>query len=72
MPLVFEERVLTDSIYEAGAPRVEIPKLIDLSRAGKLKLDAADARLPVRRDQRGVRGARVRRGRPPRRHLLIS
>ncbi len=39
MSLVFEERVLTGSIYGAGAPRVEIPKLIDLYRAGKLKLD---------------------------------
>jgi S-(hydroxymethyl)glutathione dehydrogenase/alcohol dehydrogenase len=39
LPLVFEERVLTGSIYGAGAPRVEIPKLIALYRAGKLKLD---------------------------------
>lgn len=39
MSLVFEERVLTGSIYGAGAPRVEIPKLIALYRAGRLKLD---------------------------------
>lgn len=39
LSLVFEERVLTGSIYGAGAPRVEIPKLIALYRAGKLKLD---------------------------------
>jgi len=39
LSLVFEERVLTGSIYGAGAPRVEIPKLIALYRAGKLLLD---------------------------------
>ncbi|MBI2160733.1 MAG: Zn-dependent alcohol dehydrogenase [Candidatus Rokubacteria bacterium] len=39
LSLVFEERVLTGSIYGAGAPRVEIPKLIQLYRAGKLLLD---------------------------------
>ncbi len=39
LSLVFEERVLTGSIYGAGAPRVEIPKLIALYRAGRLKLD---------------------------------
>ncbi|MBI2116388.1 MAG: Zn-dependent alcohol dehydrogenase [candidate division NC10 bacterium] len=39
MSLVFEERILTGSIYGAGSPRIEIPKLIDLYRAGKLKLD---------------------------------
>lgn len=39
LPLVFEERTLTGSIYGAGAPRVEIPRLIDLYRAGQLKLD---------------------------------
>ncbi len=39
MPLVFEERVLTGSIYGAGRPWIEIPKLIALYRAGKLKLD---------------------------------
>ncbi len=31
--------MLTGSIYGAGAPRVEIPKLIALYRAGRLKLD---------------------------------
>jgi S-(hydroxymethyl)glutathione dehydrogenase/alcohol dehydrogenase len=39
MSLVFEERILTGSIYGAGRPRIEIPKLIELYRAGKLKLD---------------------------------
>jgi NDMA-dependent alcohol dehydrogenase len=39
MSLVFEERMLTGSIYGSARPRHEIPKLIDLYRAGKLKLD---------------------------------
>lgn len=39
MSLVFEERVLTGSIYGSARPRHDIPKLIDLYRAGKLKLD---------------------------------
>ena len=39
LPLVFEERVLTGSIYGSAVPRVDIPRLIDLYRAGKLKLD---------------------------------
>jgi NDMA-dependent alcohol dehydrogenase len=39
MSLVFEERMLTGSIYGSARPRHEIPMLIDLYRAGKLKLD---------------------------------
>jgi S-(hydroxymethyl)glutathione dehydrogenase / alcohol dehydrogenase len=39
MSLVFEERVLTGSVYGSSRPRIDIPKLIDLYRAGKLKLD---------------------------------
>ena len=39
MTLVFEERVLTGSVYGSSRPRTDIPKLIDLYRAGKLKLD---------------------------------
>lgn len=39
MSLVFEERVLTGSIYGAGRPWIDIPRLIDLYRAGRLKLD---------------------------------
>jgi NDMA-dependent alcohol dehydrogenase len=39
MSLVFEERVLTGSIYGAGQPWIDIPKLIALYRAGKLLLD---------------------------------
>ncbi|MBI4572861.1 MAG: alcohol dehydrogenase, partial [candidate division NC10 bacterium] len=38
LSLVFEERVLTGSIYGAGRPRIDSPKLIALYRAGKLKL----------------------------------
>lgn len=39
MSLVFEERVLTGSIYGSSRPRLDIPMLIDLYRAGRLKLD---------------------------------
>jgi NDMA-dependent alcohol dehydrogenase len=39
MSLVFEERVLTGSVYGSSRPRIDIPKLIDLYHAGKLKLD---------------------------------
>lgn len=39
MSLVFEERVLTGSVYGSSRPRIDIPRLIDLYRAGKLKLD---------------------------------
>jgi NDMA-dependent alcohol dehydrogenase len=39
MPLVFEERVLTGSVYGSSRPRIDIPKLIALYRAGRLKLD---------------------------------
>ena len=39
MSLVFEERVLTGSVYGSSRPRIEIPQLIGLYRAGKLKLD---------------------------------
>lgn len=39
LPMVFEERVLAGSIYGSAVPRIDIPKLIDLYRAGKLKLD---------------------------------
>lgn len=39
MSLVFEERMLTGSVYGSSRPRIDIPKLIDLYRAGKLKLD---------------------------------
>ncbi|MBI2207189.1 MAG: Zn-dependent alcohol dehydrogenase [Candidatus Rokubacteria bacterium] len=39
MSLVFEERVLTGSIYGSARPRHDIPMLIDLYRAKKLKLD---------------------------------
>jgi S-(hydroxymethyl)glutathione dehydrogenase/alcohol dehydrogenase len=39
MTLVFEERVLTGSVYGSSRPRTDIPKLIDLYRAGKLRLD---------------------------------
>lgn len=39
MSLVYEERVLTGSVYGSSRPRTDIPKLIALYRAGKLKLD---------------------------------
>jgi Zn-dependent alcohol dehydrogenase len=39
MSLVFEERVLTGSIYGSSRPRIDIPMLIGLYRAGRLKLD---------------------------------
>jgi NDMA-dependent alcohol dehydrogenase len=39
MSLVFEERVLTGSVYGSSRPRLDILKLIDLYRAGKLKVD---------------------------------
>lgn len=39
MSLVFEERMLTGSVYGSSRPRIDIPKLIELYRAGKLKLD---------------------------------
>ena len=39
LPLAYEERVLTGSLYGSAAPKVEIPRLIDLYHAGNLKLD---------------------------------
>lgn len=39
MTLVYEERVLTGSVYGSSRPKIDIPMLIDLYRAGKLKLD---------------------------------
>ena len=39
MPLIFEEKVVKGSVYGSSRPRIDIPKLINLYRAGKLKLD---------------------------------
>jgi NDMA-dependent alcohol dehydrogenase len=39
MSLVYEERVLTGSVYGSARPRQDLPRLIDLYRAGRLKLD---------------------------------
>jgi len=39
MTLVYEERILTGSVYGSSRPAIDIPKLINLYRAGKLKLD---------------------------------
>jgi Zn-dependent alcohol dehydrogenase len=39
MSLVFEERVLTGSLYGSSRPRLDIPRLVDLYRSGRLKLD---------------------------------
>jgi len=37
--LVYEERVLTGSLYGSAAPKTDIPRMIDLYRGGSLKLD---------------------------------
>ncbi len=39
LSLVYEERVLTGSLYGSAAPKTDIPRLIDLYRGGSLKLD---------------------------------
>jgi S-(hydroxymethyl)glutathione dehydrogenase/alcohol dehydrogenase len=39
MGLVYEERILTGSIYGSSRPAIDIPMLMNLYRAGKLKLD---------------------------------
>ena len=39
LSLVYEERVLTGSLYGSAAPKTDIPRLIDLYRAGSLMLD---------------------------------
>ena len=39
LSLVYEERVLTGSLHGSAAPKTDIPRLIDLYRAGRLKLD---------------------------------
>ena len=39
MSLVYEERILTGSVYGSSRPWIDIPILINLYRAGKLKLD---------------------------------
>ncbi|MBI3455745.1 MAG: Zn-dependent alcohol dehydrogenase [Candidatus Rokubacteria bacterium] len=39
LPLVFQERTVTGSVYGSARPRVDVPRLLDLYVAGKLKLD---------------------------------
>ncbi len=39
IPLAWEDRTLMGSLYGSARPRIDIPKLMDLYRAGKLKLD---------------------------------
>ncbi len=39
LSLVYDERVLTGSLYGSAAPKTDIPRMIDLYRAGNLKLD---------------------------------
>jgi S-(hydroxymethyl)glutathione dehydrogenase / alcohol dehydrogenase len=39
MTLVYEERVLTGSVYGSSRPFIDIPMLMNLYQAGKLKLD---------------------------------
>jgi len=38
-PMLFQERTVMGSIYGSSRPRVDIPTLIDLYMAGKIKLD---------------------------------
>jgi S-(hydroxymethyl)glutathione dehydrogenase/alcohol dehydrogenase len=38
-PMVFQERTVMGSIYGSARPRVDVPMLIDLYMAGKLKVD---------------------------------
>lgn len=37
--LVYEERVLTGSLYGSAAPKTDIPRMIDLYRSGNLNMD---------------------------------
>lgn len=39
MSLIYEEKTLTGSVYGSAQPWIEIPKIIALYKAGKLKLD---------------------------------
>ncbi len=39
LSLVYEERVLTGSLYGSASPKTDLPRLIDLYRGGLLKLD---------------------------------
>ena len=39
IPLAWEDRVLMGSLYGSARPRIDIPRLMDLYRAKKLKLD---------------------------------
>ncbi len=39
LPFAFEERVLTGSLYGSAVPRNDIPRMIDLYKAGKLELN---------------------------------
>ena len=39
LSLVYDERVLTGSLYGSAAPKTDIPRMIDLYRADSLKLD---------------------------------
>ncbi len=39
IPLTWEDRAIIGSLYGSARPRIDLPKLIDLYRAGKLKLD---------------------------------
>lgn len=52
MSLVSEERVLTGSVYGSTRPRIGIPRLIGLYRAG-LELDERPTHVPVRADHPG-------------------
>ena len=39
VPLVFEERTITGSLYGSASPRLDIPKMINLYKDGKLNLE---------------------------------
>ncbi|MFQ5795091.1 MAG: zinc-binding dehydrogenase [Candidatus Bipolaricaulia bacterium] len=39
LPMVFEEQTVMGSLYGSSRPRIDVPKLLDLYMAGKLKLD---------------------------------
>ena len=40
VPLVFEERTITGSLYGSAAPKLDIPNMIKLYEDGKLNLDS--------------------------------
>ncbi|RMF88197.1 MAG: alcohol dehydrogenase, partial [Nitrospinota bacterium] len=39
LPMVFQEKLVMGSLYGSARPRIDVPKLIDLYMAGKIRLD---------------------------------